>query len=46
MEVFRIVHTKWANNLTASCYAAGNCSLVCLENLVHRNGFGTDSDYR
>ncbi|MES2863129.1 MAG: RES family NAD+ phosphorylase [Bacteroidota bacterium] len=58
MDVFRIVHTKWANSLTASGYAARwnstglfviytaeNCSLACLENLVHRNGFGSDSDY-
>ena len=58
MEVFRIVHSKWANSLTASgyaarwnstglfvIYAAENCSLACLENLVHRNGFGNDSDY-
>ena len=58
MEVFRIVHSKWANSLTASgyaarwnstglfvIYAAENCSLACLENLVHRNGFGSDTDY-
>ena len=58
MEIFRIVHSKWANSLTASgyaarwnstglfvIYAAENCSLACLENLVHRNGFGNDSDY-
>jgi len=58
MEVFRIVHSKWANTLTASgyaarwnstglfvIYAASTCSLACLENLVHRNGFGNDSDY-
>lgn len=58
MEVFRIVHSKWANSLTASgyaarwnstgmfvIYAASTCSLACLENLVHRNGFGNDSDY-
>ena len=58
MEVFRIVHTKWANSLTASgyaarwnssgifmIYAASTCSLACLENLVHRNGFGNDADY-
>lgn len=58
MEVFRIVHTKWAKNLTASgyaarwnstglfvIYAAENCSLACLENLVHRNGFGNDAEY-
>lgn len=58
MEVFRIVHSKWANSLTASGYAARwnstglfviytaeNCSLACLENLVHRNGFGKDTDY-
>ena len=58
MEVFRIVHSKWANSLTASgyaarwnstglfvIYAAENCSLACLENLVHRNGFGSDADY-
>jgi RES domain-containing protein len=58
MEVFRIVHSKWANSLTASGYAARwnstglfviytaeNCSLACLENLVHRNGFGNDADY-
>ena len=58
MEVFRIVHTKWSNSLTASgyaarwnstglfvIYAAENCSLACLENLVHRNGFGNDSDF-
>lgn len=58
MEVFRIVHSKWANSLAASgyaarwnstglfvIYAAENCSLACLENLVHRNGFGNDSDY-
>ncbi len=59
MEVFRIVHAKWANNLTASGYAARwnstglfliytaeNCSLACLENLVHRNGFGNNTDFR
>ena len=58
MEVFRIVHSKWGNSLTASgyaarwnstglfvIYAAENCSLACLENLVHRNGFGSDTDY-
>ncbi|CAM4266302.1 RES family NAD+ phosphorylase [Flavobacterium terrigena] len=58
MEVFRIIHTKWANSLMASgyaarwnstglfvIYAAENCSLACLENLVHRNGFGNDADY-
>lgn len=58
MEVFRIVHTRWANSLTASgyaarwnstgifmIYAASTCSLACLENLVHRNGFGSDADY-
>lgn len=58
MEVFRIVHTKWAKGLTASgyaarwnstgmfmIYAASTCSLACLENLVHRNGFGNDSDF-
>ncbi len=58
MEVFRITHTKWANELKASgysgrwnsngvfvIYAAQNCSLACLENLVHRNGFGNDNDY-
>lgn len=58
MDVFRIVHAKWANNLTASgyaarwnstglfvIYAAENCSLACLENLVHRNGFGNDANY-
>jgi RES domain-containing protein len=58
MDVFRIVHAKWANSLTASgyaarwnstglfvIYAAENCSLACLENLVHRNGFGNDVEY-
>lgn len=58
MEVFRITHQKWANQLTASGYAARwnsngvyiiytaeNRSLACLENLVHRNGFGLDADY-
>jgi len=58
MKAFRIVHSKWANSLTASgyaarwnssgffvIYAAENCSLACLENLVHRNGFGTTNDF-
>ncbi len=58
MEVFRITHKKWSNNLVASGYAARwnsngvfviysaqNCSLACLENLVHRNGFGNDVDF-
>ena len=58
MNVFRITHKKWSNELVASGYAARwnsngfyviysaeSCSLACLENLVHRNGFGLDADY-
>ncbi len=59
MNAYRIVHTKWADRLTGSgyaarwnssglfvVYAAESCSLACLENLVHRNGFGLDSDFK
>ncbi len=58
MNVFRIAHKKWSENLIASGYAARwnsngffviyaveNSSLACLENLVHRNGFGLDNYY-
>ena len=26
-------------------YSAQNCALACLENLVHRNGFGLNVDF-
>ena len=58
MEVYRITHSKWADKLAASgyaarwnssglfvIYAAENISLACLENLVHRNGFGLDANF-
>lgn len=58
MTVYRITHTKWADKLVGSgyaarwnssgllvIYAAENISLACLENLVHRNGFGLDADF-
>jgi RES domain-containing protein len=36
---------RWNSNGFFVIYCAANCSLACLENLVHRNGFGNDDDY-
>lgn len=36
---------RWNSNGLFVIYAAENISLACLENLVHRNGFGLDSDF-
>lgn len=36
---------RWNSTGIFMIYAASNCSLACLENLVHRNGFGDDADY-
>ena len=36
---------RWNSNGVFIIYTAENCSLACLENLVHRNGFGLDSDF-
>ncbi len=36
---------RWNSNCVYMIYAAENRSLACLENLVHRNGFGLDNDY-
>ncbi len=36
---------RWNSNGIFAIYGAENASLACLENLVHRNGFGLDSDY-
>lgn len=36
---------RWNSHGFNVIYTAQNRSLACLENLVHRNGFGLDSDY-
>ena len=36
---------RWNSNGMFAIYSAENASLACLENLVHRNGFGLDADY-
>ena len=36
---------RWNSTGLFVIYAAENCSLASLENLVHRNGFGNDADY-
>jgi RES domain-containing protein len=36
---------RWNSNGFFAIYTAENCSLACLENLVHRNGFGLDADF-
>lgn len=36
---------RWNSNGFYVIYTAENCSLACLENLVHRNGFGLDGDF-
>ena len=36
---------RWNSNGFFVIYSAENCSLACLENLVHRNGFGLDVDF-
>ena len=36
---------RWNSNGFFVVYSAENCSLACLENLVHRNGFGLDIDF-
>lgn len=36
---------RWNSHGFNVIYTAENRSLACLENLVHRNGFGLDSDY-
>ena len=36
---------RWNSNGKFIIYAAESRSLACLENLVHRNGFGYDNDY-
>lgn len=36
---------RWNSNAFYMIYSAENCSLACLENLVHRNGFGVDADF-
>jgi RES domain-containing protein len=36
---------RWNSNGFYVIYSAENCSLACLENLVHRNGFGVDADF-
>lgn len=37
--------SRWNSNGFFVIYAAQNSSLACLENLVHRNGFGFDADF-
>ena len=37
---------RWNSNGQFVIYTAQNRSLACLENLVHRNGFGLDADFR
>jgi RES domain-containing protein len=37
---------RWNSTGLFVIYAAENCSLACLENLVHRNGFGTNTDFK
>jgi RES domain-containing protein len=36
---------RWNSKGFFIIYSAENCSLACLENLVHRNGFGFDADF-
>jgi RES domain-containing protein len=36
---------RWNSNGIYVIYCAENASLACLENLVHRNGFGLNSDF-
>lgn len=36
---------RWNSTGVYMIYAAENRSLACLENLVHRNGFGLDVDF-
>ncbi len=36
---------RWNSNGLFVIYSAENISLACLENLVHRNGFGLDADF-
>ena len=36
---------RWNSNGFYVIYSAQSCSLACLENLVHRNGLGLDSDF-
>lgn len=36
---------RWNSSGLFVIYAAENISLACLENLVHRNGFGLDADF-
>ena len=36
---------RWNSNGFYVVYSAESRSLACLENLVHRNGFGSDADY-
>jgi RES domain-containing protein len=36
---------RWNSHGLFVIYAAENISLACLENLVHRNGFGLDADF-
>jgi RES domain-containing protein len=36
---------RWNSNGTFVIYSAESASLACLENLVHRNGFGLDTNY-
>ena len=36
---------RWNSNGFYVIYSAESRSLACLENLVHRNGFGLDTDY-
>jgi RES domain-containing protein len=36
---------RWNSNGFLMVYAAESRSLACLENLVHRNGFGIDNDF-
>ncbi len=37
--------SRWNSTGIAVVYAAQSRSLACLENLVHRNGFGLDADF-
>ncbi len=37
--------SRWNSSGVFVIYTAQNCSLACLENLVHRNGFGFDKDF-
>lgn len=36
---------RWNSHGFAVLYTAQSCSLACLENLVHRNGFGLNADF-